>query len=71
MNPRPAGAGEHVTALLRAGRVEKHLLGMGLSGEVLRHDVTQIAVNNAFPARNSAGSQCKSWSPHARRLTIL
>lgn len=41
----PAGGSERVTALLLAERVEKHVLGMDLSGEMLRRDVAQVAVN--------------------------
>ena len=40
----PAGA-EHVTALLLAERVDKHVLGMEMDGDMLRRDVLQVAVN--------------------------
>lgn len=40
-----AGGSERVTALLLAERVEKHVLGMELAGEMLRRDVAQVAVN--------------------------
>ena len=38
-------AGEMITALLLAERVEKNVLGMELDGEMLKREVAQVAVN--------------------------
>lgn len=42
---RGAGGAEQATALLLVERVEKHVMGMELDGDMLRRDVAQIALD--------------------------
>jgi hypothetical protein len=56
------GNSEHVTALLLAERAEKNVLGMGLVGDQVQHDVSQVVVNFSGhrllePATNEADTR--------------